>query len=460
MIFENATIITMNPRREIITHGAVAVTGKEIVAVGKSKEVTGRFPEKRRIDCNGNVLMPGLVDTHVHTAQAMLRGCADDLGLIDWLFKRVWVLQGNYTYEDGRASAALCTLEMIKSGTTSFIECMLAERYGFDGVAEVVAQSGMRAAIAKIVMNLPSYAKSELQMYPGMVENAETGIRNTLAAHDKWEGAADGRIQVWFGPRTPGGVTAEVYDQIGRLARERKMGITIHISEVREDLDYAHAQGFRSPTEYIQARGLLGPRTVLAHYVWSDEQDWKIIAETGTHITHNPASNAKTATGIAPVDPMLKAGVNVSIGCDGGPSNNTYDMVRDMRLVSYLANLREKDPTVVPAETVLEMATLNGARAMGLEEQIGSIEAGKRADFIIINMDAPHLTPAWDPVSTIVYAAQGTDVDTVVIDGRIVMQHRQVLTLDEQAILADIRQRYRQVGERAGLNIGPRWPVL
>ncbi len=460
MIFENATIITMNPRRELITHGAVAVTGNEIVAVGKSKEIVERFPEKRRIDCNGNVLMPGLVDTHVHTAQAMLRGCADDLGLIDWLFKRVWVLQGNYTEEDGRASAALCALEMIKSGTTSFLECMLAERYGFDGVAETIVQSGMRAAIGKIVMNLPSYAKSELRMYPGMVEDAETGIRNTLAAYDKWNGAADGRIQVWFGPRTPGGVSPEVYQQISQLAAERHMGITIHISEVREDLEHAHSQGFRSPTEYIQAYGLLGPRSVLAHYVWSDAQDWKIIAGTGTHITHNPASNAKTATGIAPVDAMLKVGVNVSIGCDGGPSNNTYDMVRDMRLVSYLANLREDDPTAVPAETVLEMATLNGAKAMGLEEQIGSLEVGKRADFIVINMDAPHLTPAWDPVSTIVYAAQGTDVDTVVIDGQIVMQNRRVNTLDEAAILADIRQRYLALGKRAGLNIGPRWPVL
>ena len=262
MIFENATIITMNPRRELITHGAVAVTGNEIIAVGKSKEMVERFPEKRRIDCNGNVLMPGLVDTHVHTAQAMLRGCADDLGLIDWLFKRVWVLQGNYTEEDGRASAALCTLEMIKSGTTSFLECMLAERYGFDGVAETIVQSGMRAAIGKIVMNLPSYAKSELRMYPGMVEDAETGIRNTLAAYDKWNGAAGGRIQVWFGPRTPGGVSPEVYQQISQLAAERHMGITIHISEVREDLEHAHSQAFLSPTEYTRAYRLLGPLSV------------------------------------------------------------------------------------------------------------------------------------------------------------------------------------------------------
>lgn len=460
MIFKNATILTMNPRREIITHGAVAVTGKQIVAVGKTKDILPQFPEKKQIDCNGNVLMPGLIDTHVHTAQAMIRGCADDLGLIDWLFKRVWVLQGSYSYEDGRASAALCTLEMIKSGTTAFLECMLAERYGFDGVAETVLQSGMKAAIGKIVMDTPSYAESELQMYPGMVEDGETSIRNTLAAYDKWEGAGDGRLQVWFGPRTPGGVTPSLYDEISALAKERNMGITIHNSEVQEDLAYARSQGSRSAIDFIEAHGLLGPRSVLAHCVWTDAEDWQRMAETGTHVTHNPASNAKTATGIAPVQGMLEAGVNVTLGCDGGPSNNTYDLIRDMRLVSYLANLKGEDPTVVPAETVLEMATINGAKALGWEEQTGSLEVGKRADMILINMDAAHLTPAPDPVSTIVYAAHGTDVDTVVIDGQVVMQGRQVLTLDEGAVIEEARRRYPEVAARGGLKIGPRWPVL
>lgn len=460
MIFENATIITMNPRRQIIEHGAIAVTGKLIEAIGKSKDIVEKYPAKKRINCNGNVIMPGLIDTHVHTAQAMLRGCADDLGLIDWLFKRVWVLQGNYSHDDGRASAGLCTLEMIKSGTTSFLECMLADRYGFDGVAEVIIQSGMRAAIGKIVMDTPSYAESELQMYPGMVEDGETCIRTTLAAHEKWEGAGDGRIQVWFGARTPGGVTPELYQQMSQHAKDRNMGITIHLCEVKEDLDYAHSQGCHSTIDYVHRYGVLGPRTVIAHVVWTDEQDWKLMAETGSHVTHNPASNAKTATGIAPVEGMLKAGVNVSMGCDGGPSNNTYDMIRDMRLVSYLANLLQKDPTAIPAETVLELATVNGARAMGIFDQTGSLEPGKRADLIMIDMDKPHLIPAYDPVSTIVYAAHGSDVDTVVIDGQIVMQNRKVLTLDEEAIKADIRSRYTDVQKRAGLNIRSRWEII
>ncbi len=460
MLFHNATILTMNPKREIILNGAVAVQDNRILAVGKSGQLLENYPEMERFDCNGNLLLPGLIDTHIHLAQAMIRGCADDLGLLDWLGKRVWVLQGNYTAEDGRASAALCILEMIKSGTTAFIEVNLAERYGFDGVAEIVAQSGMRGAIGKIVMDLPSYAKKQGLMYPGMVEDGETSLRNTLLAHEKWDGAANGRIRVWFGPRTPGGVTPELYREVARLAKERKMGITMHLSEVREDHDYAHELGYRTPVEFALDMGLLGKNTVLAHCVWTDEQDWKILAETGTHVSHNPASNAKTATGIAPVKGMLEHGVNVSIGCDGGPSNNTYDMIRDLRLTSYLANLREQDPTVVPAETVLEMATLYGAKALGMEDQLGSIEAGKLADFIIVNTDAPHLTPSWDPVSLLVYAAHGSDVDTVVIDGKIVMQRREVKTLDEEAVVNEARRRAGEVALRAGLKLGSRWPTI
>lgn len=460
MIFENATILSMNAQRQIFTHGAVAVTGKNIVAVGKTPDIVSQYPEKRRIDCNGNILMPGLIDTHVHQAQAMIRGCADDLSLIDWLTKRVWVMQGNYTAEDGKASAALCNLEMIKSGTTAFIECMLAERYGIDGVVDTILQSGLRAAVGKIIMDLPSYAKAQGVMHPGMVENGEESVRNTLAAYDRWNGAGDGRIQIWFGPRTPGGVTPSIYDQISKLAAERGMGITIHLSEVKDDIDYAVSQGFRTPAEFAAAHGLLGPRTVLAHFVWSNESDWELLAKTGTHVSHNPASNSKTATGIAPVYGMLQAGVNVTLGCDGGPSNNTYDLIRDMRMASYLACLREKDPTVVPAEDILEMATIRGARAMGLEDQIGSIEVGKRADFIVIDMDKPHLTPCFDPISTIAYAVHGSDVDTVVVDGKILMQNRKVQTLDEEAVVADARIRAMQVAQRAGLAIKPKWPVL
>ncbi len=461
MLFKNATLITVNPQRHIIANGALLTREKQIADLGKSSELLEKYPGETVIDCHGWILMPGLIDTHVHTAQAMIRGCADDLSLIDWLFKRVWVLQGNYDADDGRTSASLCALEMIKSGTTGFIECMLAERYGFDGVAHVVEQSGLRAAIGKIVMDKPAYAKSELTMYPGMVEaDGHRCIENTLHMYDRWNGAADGRIQVWFGARTPGGVTPSLFDEMALLARERNMGMTVHNSEVMQDLDFARSVGCRSALDFLLKHHYLGPRTVLAHCVWTDEEDWRVMQETGTHVSHNPASNSKTAAGIAPIRGMLDAGVNVALGCDGGPSNNTYDMIRDMRMVSYLAALKQNDPTALPAETILEMATINGAKAMGIADQCGSLEVGKRADFILINTDAPHLTPIWDPVSAVAYSAHGSDVDTVVIDGDLVMRHRKVLTLDEESIVEEACVRQRALAKRSGLEIKPRWPVL
>ncbi|MBC7264298.1 MAG: amidohydrolase [Chloroflexi bacterium] len=459
-VFKNGTLITMDPRRRIITEGAIAVQGDRIAAIGKATEVQARFPHDQQVDLQGNVVLPGLVDTHVHLAQAMIRGCADDLSLIDWLSKRVWVLQGNYDEDDGRTSAELCILEMLKSGTTAFVESMIAGRYGFDGIAEVVVRSGIRAALSKVVMDIPTYATQTDIMYPGMKEDPEISMRQALEAHDKWQGAADGRIQVWFGPRPPGGCTPELYRRVARHAAERGMSVTIHLAEVQADVEYIRREYGMSPTEYMESVGLLGPNVLLIHAVWMDADDIARLARTGTHVTHNPLSNTKLASGIAPVPEMLAAGVNVSIGCDGGPSNNAYDMVRDLRWASYLHKVRALDPTIMPAETVLEMATINGAKAMGLADQIGSLEVGKKADFVVIAMNKPHLTPSPNPVSTIVCAATGQDVDTVVIDGKIIVQGGRVLTMDEERILAEARERAEKLYRRAGIEIRPRWPVM
>lgn len=459
MIFDNGTIITMDTQRRIIADGAIAIENDHIVAVGKSAQVRARFPDHERVDLRGNVVLPGLIDTHVHLAQALIRGCADDLELIHWLARRVWVLQGNYDEDDGRLSAELCILEMLKSGTTAFVECMIAGRYGFDGIAEVVRDSGIRAALSKIVMDLPSYAMESGLMYPGMIEEREKSVAEALAMHERWDGAADGRIQVWFGPRTPGGCTPDLYREISSMAVERGMGITIHLAEIKADVEYIKQEYGLSPTEFAESVGLLGPNVLLAHAVWMDETDIARLARTGTHVSHNPSSNAKLGSGIAPIPQMLAAGVNASLGCDGGPSNNSYDLLRDMRWASYIHKARALDPTVMPAEMVLEMATINGAKAMGLADQIGSLEAGKKADFIVLDMDKPHLTPSPNPVSTIVCTATGADVDTVVIDGRMVVRGGEVLTMDEDRILRQARGRARKVYQRAEIEVKPRWPV-
>ncbi|TMC92784.1 MAG: amidohydrolase, partial [Chloroflexi bacterium] len=214
MLFTNATVVTMNPTRDIITNGAVAVQGNRIVAVGKADVLQRQYDGDERVDVQGKLIIPGLIDTHVHLAQALIRGCADDMALIEWLCDRVWVLQGNFTEDDGYVSARLCIAEMLKSGTTTFLESMLAHRYGFNGIAQAVEESGIRACLAGIVMDIGTYATQTNSMHPGMIEDRETSLLGVLDMHSKWEDAACERIHVWFGPRTPGGVTSELYREM------------------------------------------------------------------------------------------------------------------------------------------------------------------------------------------------------------------------------------------------------
>src|SRR6266567_4811683 len=235
MLFKNAIIVTMNATRDIISDGAIAIKGNRIVSVDKTAALLPMYGDDEVIDVQGKLIIPGLIDTHVHLAQALIRGCADDMALIQWLCERVWVLQGNFTTDDGYVSARLCIAEMLKSGTTTFLESMLAHRYGFDGIARAVDESGIRACLAGIVMDIGTYATQDNAMHPGMIESRETSLLGVLDMHSKWNGAAADRIHVWFGPRTPGGVSGELYREMSELAHLRDMGITMHLAEVEAD---------------------------------------------------------------------------------------------------------------------------------------------------------------------------------------------------------------------------------
>lgn len=461
MLFTNATIITMNPAREIITDAALLVEGDRIKALGKAAEMRRLYQGDEIIDVGGKLIIPGLIDTHVHVAQALLRGCADDMALIQWLCERVWVLQGNFTRDDGYASARLCIAEMLKSGTTTFLESMLAHRYGFDGIAQAVEESGIRACLAGIVMDIGTYATQDANaMHPGLVESRETSLFGVLEAHSKWQGAANGRIHVWFGPRTPGGVTPELYREMSDYARRLDMGITMHLAEVEADKQFLQEKYGLSPVYFAESVGLLGPKSVLVHMVWLNDQDIAKLAETRTNVSHNPSSNSKLASGVCKVPQMLASGVNVALGCDGGPSNNDYDLIREMKLAAILHKAVSHDPLTVPAESVLEMATINGARALGLEHEIGSLEVGKKADFAIIDLNRLHTTPSPNPISTLVYAATGGEVDAVVVDGQMVVEQGQLLSMDEEEIIAEAQKHAGELYKRAGIEIKPRWPVL
>ncbi|GCE09677.1 amidohydrolase [Dictyobacter aurantiacus] len=459
MLITHATILTMNASREIITDGAIAIQQDRIIAIDKTPVLQERYPDEEQLDASDKLVIPGLIDTHVHLAQAMIRGCADDMELLQWLCERVWVLQGNYSQEDGYVSARLCIAEMLKSGTTTFLESMLAHRYGFDGIARAVQESGIRACLAGIVMDIGTYATQDNSMHPGMRESRETSLLGVLDMHSKWQGAANGRIHVWFGPRTPGGVTSDLYREMSELARQKNMGITMHLAEVEADKIYLQEKFGLSPVLYAESVGLLGPRSVLVHMVWLNDADIARLAETGTHVSHNPSSNSKLASGVCKVPQLLEQGVNVALGCDGGPSNNDYDMIREMKLAAVIHKAVSINPLTIPAETVLEMATINGARALGLEHEIGSLETGKKADLAILDLHRLHTTPSPNPVSTLVYAATGGEVDTVLVDGKIVVQGGHLMTMDEHEVIAQANKHAYQVYQRAGIDIKPKWPI-
>jgi cytosine/adenosine deaminase-related metal-dependent hydrolase len=452
ILIEHGVVVTLDARRRVIRDGAVMVEGAHITDVGKTDELRRKYAPVHTIDASRKLVIPGLIDCHVHLAQALIRGCADDVSLLDWLGKYVWPLQGNFDAEDGEVSAKLCMLEMIKSGTTSFIESMTHTRYGFDGIAKTLEQSGMRGCLAKTIMDTPAYGRKQM-MHEGMIEDGDRSLTETIAMYDRWNGKANGRIKVWFGPRSLGACSKALYERIADEAAKRRAGITMHLCEVKEDLQYARRKFKKSPVAFANEVGLLTPRTVLAHTVWLTDRDIATLSKTRTNVSHCPSSNTKLASGIARVPEMLKKGVNVAMGCDGGPSNNSYDMIREMKLAAYIHKVRLSDPMTMPAETVLEMATIHGARAIGMGGKLGTLEPGKLADIVLVNLDSVHMVPNNNHVSDLVYAGSGTDVDTVIVDGQVIMENRDVKTLNEREIIGEARERASALLERTGVKL-------
>jgi cytosine/adenosine deaminase-related metal-dependent hydrolase len=455
-------VVTMDRERRIIRDGAVAVEDGVIIDVGKREQLDEKYRRYADvlISAERDIVMPGLVNTHVHLAQGLLRACADYLPLIEWLRDRVWPLQGNYTKQEALASAKLVVLEMIKTGTTSFLETGLVGRYGPDEIIEMIHSTGLRAAVARHVMDLKGYATQDNILHEGLVESGDYSLKDTVRLIEKYHGW-DNRIWVWFGPRTPGAVSTELYREIAARARELKTGITMHLAEVREDVEYTVRNFGKKPVEFAHWLGLTGRNVVLVHVVWVEDSEIRLLSETETSVSHNPSSNMKLASGAARVSDMLRMSVNVALGTDGGPSNNSYDLIREMKHAALLQSLRTLRADAIRAEDVLEMATIRGARALMIDHLAGSIERGKRADIIVVDYWQPHLHPLNNPVSHLVYAASGYDVKHSIVDGRMVMFNRRVLTLSEEEILEEAERAAWSLYERAGVCTSPdlKWPI-
>jgi len=395
------------------------------------------------IDASGCAVLPGFVQTHVHLCQTLFRGAADDLALIDWLKNRVWPMEAAHTGASARASARLAIAEMIKGGTT----CALTmETVNHTAEAfRVVEESGFRATIGKCMMDKGDGMPDALH------EETESSIRESLSLLEEWHGRADGRIRYGFAPRFAVSCTREMLMKVAQLARERGVMIHTHASENRTEIEMVERETGQRNVAYLHSVGITGRHVALAHCIHLNDAEIEILASTSTNVAHCPSSNLKLGSGIAPIKEMLERGISVSIGADGSPCNNRLDMFTEMRTAALLQKVQH-GADVLPAQRTLRLATRDGARALGLEGEIGSLEAGKRADVIILNLKCLHASPRpTDIVSAIVYSAQASDVQTVIIDGLLVMRDRELLTMNEREVIEEANREASLLRERAGV---------
>ena len=425
LVIRNGIVVTMDGGRRILDRGGVAVDGTDIVAIDRDEAITRQFRGRESIDADGMIVMPGLVNTHTHAPMALFRGLADDLALMEWLNSYIFPAEAAMVSPDFvRAGTRLAALEMLESGTTTF-----ADMYYFeDAIAEETRTAGLRAVLGQTVIQFP-------------VADAKTpadGLLRAEAFIKAFKG--DALITPAVAPHAMYTLDGPTLRAARELSKRYSVPTLIHLAETRDELLVAKERLQPSPVAYLDSLGFLGPGVLSAHGVWVSDADVAILKARGVGVSHNPESNMKLASGTAPVAAYLRAGVALGLGTDGAASNNDLDMFEAMRMASLLHKLQNTDPRAVSAATALEMATLGGARAMGLDKEIGSLEVGKRADVILVDVSGARQTPMYDPISHLVYVVRGDDVRTTIVNGRVLMRDRKVLSLNAPAILAEARQ--------------------
>jgi len=437
ILIKGGTLLTMDEKDSVVAADLFIQNGliESIGETGAKADVT--------IDARDCAVLPGFVQTHLHFCQTIFRGAADDLPLLDWLKKRVWPMEAAHTPESIRASARLSIAELIKGGTTSALTMETVSHT--DDVFKVVEETGFRATVGKCMMD-----KGD-ELPPGLQENTGDSIRESLALLERWHGHANGRIRYCFAPRFAISCSRELLMQVSRLARERGIIIHTHASENRTECEVVERETGQRNVVYLDSLGISGPHVLLAHCVHLDEAELTILAGGKTHVAHCPSSNLKLGSGIARVNEMLERGVSVSLGADGAACNNRLDMFTEMRTAALLQKVL-LEPESLPAKRVLRMATIDGARALGLDSEVGSLGPGKRADVIVVGLTRLHNSPtALELASTLVYSAVPDDVNTVIIDGKLVMRDRKLLTLDESEVIADANEQGKLLLQRAGI---------
>ena len=450
ILIKNGYVISMNKNREIFKNGSILIENDRIKAVGRV-DPSLINSDVEVYDTQGKIILPGLINTHVHLSQQLGRGVADDVVVLTWLRERVWPYESSFDYEDSLVSSTACCVELIKTGVTTFLE---AGGQYVDAMAEAVEKCGLRACLSKSTMDegegLPKAWQKTTQ--------EELDLQEEL--FKKYNNTAEGRIKIWFGLRTIFNNSDELIKGTKILADKYRTGIHMHVLEVKEEMDYTRATRGETTVEHMNRLGALGPNLVAAHTVWLTEREIDLFRLYDVKVSHNPGAAMKVVLGFAKIPEMLEKGIAVSIGTDGAPSNNRMDMMRDMYLTSLIHKGRTLNPKTVSAEQVLEMATINGARCALMEKEIGSLEVGKKADLIILNPDTIHSLPVIDPVANIVYAMSSENVESSMCNGKWLMKNREILFLDEKELLEKVKIQNKKVMDKAGIVISDRFPVI
>lgn len=430
-------MVTMDSARAILQDGSVAVRGDSIVAVGPQKEIEARYQGAQTIDARGHLVLPGFINGHTHVPMTLFRGLHDDVTLSDWLYKYIFPAEKKNVNEDFvRWGTRLAAAEQIRAGVTTF-----ADMYYFeDAIAEETKAAGMRGVLGETFIDFPAPDnKSE----PEMLSYTERFLK-------RWQG--DPLIRAAAAPHSIYTCSKKTLQDAAALARKYNAPILIHVSEMKKEWEDSEKNNGMSPVAYLNKIDVLGPDVVAAHCIFVDEADRKLLAEHGTGCVHNPSSNMMIASGVSPVPEMRTAGIAVGLGTDGpAGSNNDLDLMEEIDLAAKLAKISKMDPLALNAQSVVEMATIDGARALHMEKEIGSLEAGKKADLILISLNEPHGVPMYDVYAQIAYSLKGNDVRTVVIGGKIVMQDHLLVTVDERTVMEKAREYAKAVRMSLGM---------
>jgi 5-methylthioadenosine/S-adenosylhomocysteine deaminase len=425
LLISGGTVVTMDADRRILEGGAIAVRGDTILAIGPRTQLETRYTPAQRIDATGKLIIPGLINGHTHAAMTLFRGIADDLNLQDWLTKFIFPAEArNVTADFVAWGTRLGALEMIHGGTTTYVDMYYFE----DEVARATKQAGMRGILGETLLDLPAPDN----------KTTKQGLAYTKNFLSRWKG--DSLIRPAVAPHSIYTASENTLKASAALARQHGAPIVIHVSETKTEVSDSRKKNGVSPVAYLYRIGLLGPDVIAAHCTWVDAEDIRKLAQKNVGCVYNPSSNAMLASGVAPVQNLLRAGVALGLGTDGpAGSNNDLDLMEEMDLGAKLQKVTQMDPLALGAKQTFEMATIGGARAIHMEKEIGSLEPGKKADLAILNLDAPHAVPLYDVYSQLAYALKASDVETVVIGGRTVMRNRRVLSIDETETIAKAR---------------------